>query len=194
MGVWLKSLRTCWPHGRKKVQRACALCNAALDDTVVVETPAGGLPRYDLCSHCEHHLFAQWGISFQDYMDGLDVPVVVTDGDFVLKAGNRAACALLGKDMAQMGGMPGGTVFECEHALQPHECGRTVHCSGCVIRNTVTNSYLTGTPHMRVPATLDRGTSEGRVTERLLISTLLRDNVVLLKLERDSADPAQAAQ
>jgi PAS domain-containing protein len=191
MATWFKDLREHLPHRQSGTQRTCALCNAVVEETVSVNTkPAGELPEYDLCRHCEHKLFAQWGLPFQEYLDGLEVPVVVTDDNVVLKAANQAACALLGKQPTQMEGLLGGLVFECEHALEPEGCGRTVHCSGCVIRNTVTDCHQTGTPHVRVPATLDRGTPEGRVTERLLISTLRRDNVVLLRIELDPSASA----
>ena len=186
MGEWFDSLRKGVLHGWKEVQRTCVLCNEAVEQPASVgDGPTGKHLRYDLCPSCENQLFAQWGLPFQDYLDVLEAPVVVTDGDVVLKAANRAACALLGMEPARMEGLPGGLVFECEHALEPEGCGRTVHCSGCVIRHSVTDTYLNGTAHVRLPATLDRGTPEGGAKVRLLISTLRRENAVLLKIEVD---------
>ena len=190
MGEWLENLRKNLLHRRIKAQRTCSECNTALDDLVAGEDrPFGEFFRYDLCPRCERQLFAQWGLPFQDYLDGLEVPIIVTDGDVVIKVANQAACALLGWEATQMEGLPGGLVFECEHALEPEGCGRTVHCSVCVIRHCVTDTHLTGTPHVRLPATLDRGTPGVGAKERLVISTLRQDNVVLLKIEMESADP-----
>jgi PAS domain-containing protein len=188
MAEWFRKLRGRAAQSQTVVQRTCALCGSGLGDPIASEQrTSGDLPRYDLCQRCENRLFAQWGLPFQEYLDELEIPIVITDDNVVLKAANRAACELLGKEAAQMKGRLGGLVFECEHALEPEGCGRTIHCSGCVIRNAVTDSYLTGAPHLRLPATLDRGTPEGGIQQRLLISTLRRDNVVLLKIERDTA-------
>ncbi len=188
MGEWFNRLRGRAAQGDTAVQRSCTLCGTGLDDPDAPgRRTSGDLPRYDLCHRCENRLFAQWGLPFQEYLDELEIPIVVTDDNVVLRAANRAACAMLGKDAAQLKGRLGGLVFECEHALEPEGCGRTVHCSGCVIRNAVTDSYLTGNPHLHLPATLDRGAPEGGVPQRLLISTLRRDNVVLLRIERDDS-------
>ncbi len=187
MGEWLKDLRERLFRAGG-AQRTCALCGRALKDAAPAEAgKVSGLPRYELCFRCEHQLFAQWGLPFQKYIDGLDVPVVVTDGDVVLKAANRTALALLGRKAAQLEGLRGGLVFECEHALEPEGCGRTVHCNGCVIRKCVTDTHATGTPHLRVPATLDTRAPDGAATVQLLVSTLRGDDVVLLKVEKAPA-------
>ncbi len=189
MSGWFKKFRASAAHSPIGDQRTCALCNAPLDKPETEQNNAGpDLPRYDLCPQCEGQLFAQWGVPFQEYIDGLQAPVVITDDNIVLKAANRAACNLLNREAGQMTGLPSGLVFECEHASKPEGCGRTVHCSGCVIRNTVMDCYLSGRPHLRIPATLERGEPGETTTERLLISTLRRDNVVLLKIELASAD------
>lgn len=186
MGRWLEYVRghvCCWRMGAKRV---CVLCSAPLGDAPpAADEKARDLPSYDLCPRCEHKLFAQWGLPFQEFLDGLEAPVVVTDDDVVLRAANRAARELLGRDFAQMEGLPGGLVLECEHALEPEGCGHTIHCSGCVIRHSVTDTCATGTPHVRLPAELDCSTPTGRTKVRFLISTLRRDDVVVLKIEND---------
>jgi PAS domain-containing protein len=144
---------------------------------------SGDLPEYDLCPRCERQLFAQWGLPLQNFLDGLEAPVVVMDGDALLKAANRAACAMLGKEIEVMQGLPGGLVFECAHAFEPGGCGHTIHCSGCVIRHCVTDTHATGAQHVRVPAALDCRKPEGEERVQFLVSTLRRDDMVLLKIE-----------
>jgi PAS domain-containing protein len=139
---------------------------------------------HGLCLKCSHHIFAQLGMPLRQYLDGMDVPVAIVDSDAVVLMANRAAAEMVTKAAEQIEGVLCGKVFECEHGITQEGCGRTVHCSGCAIRNSIRRTIESGEPQVRVPATL-RCVKPGETTEtELLISTELLDGLVLLRIEK----------
>jgi hypothetical protein len=77
----------------------------------------------------------------------------------------------------------GGDVFECAYARLPGGCGRTAHCSGCTIRQTVMDTVRTGQGHLRAPAYLNRATPDGVQRIPLTISTERVGDFVLLRID-----------
>ena len=96
---------------------------------------------------------------------------------------NDRAAEMVGKNIGQAKGLQGGDVFECKYAKLPGGCGKTIHCSGCTIRNTVTDTLQTGNSHSQVPATLNTYQQGESVDVEFLISTEKVNNVVFLKVE-----------
>ena len=104
-----------------------------------------------------------------------------------MNSANSSALSMLSQEPAEIQGKQGGDVFECLYAELPEGCGKTVHCSGCTIRNTVMDTWETGDLHLRVPAYLQQ--SAGGVTTRLkfLISTEKKGGMVFLRIEEIGA-------
>jgi hypothetical protein len=101
--------------------------------------------------------------------------------------GNEEALRFTGADPDEIGGKLLGDVFECANATLPGGCGRTVHCSGCAIRKAVEQTWETGTPQVRVPATLQARDATALPVVALEISTEKVGEQVLLRI--DWADP-----
>ena len=125
--------------------------------------------------------------------------MAVLDGDAVVLMASPRVAALLERN-EPLHGLRAGAVFECANARLPGGCGRTVHCSGCALRRTVTDTFTTGRSHLRVPAYLRRRRNEGAVTVSLLITTEKVGGVVLLRIDHvgpegpaPSTGPAPAA-
>ena len=95
------------------------------------------LTTHGICEECKFHLKAQKGMPTSEYLDHLDAPVVIVDSDANVTAANISARGMLGKELDQIIGNPGGNVFECEYAYLPEGCGKTIHCSACTIRKRV---------------------------------------------------------
>lgn len=72
-----------------------------------------------------------------------------------------------------------GEVVECENSRLPGGCGKTVHCSGCVLRRTVTDTYNTGRQSSMVPAKLT--TERGDVS--YMVSAMKVGDCVVVKLD-----------
>jgi hypothetical protein len=87
------------------------------------------------------------------------------------------------EDMTVIGGRLAGEVFECTHAHQPGGCGHTLHCQSCMIRSSVTKTFQTGAPCIRVPACQDLDTFEGPRKVRFLITTEKVSGGVLLRID-----------
>lgn len=96
---------------------------------------------------------------------------------------NKEACNFLGKSIADVTGFTGGDVFECENARLPEGCGKTFHCSGCTIRNTVMDTVETGKANRKVKAYLNPQSLNESNRFELLISTEKIGGVVFLKVE-----------
>ncbi len=110
---------------------------------------------HGICESCAFHLQAARGISFQRFLDALGVSIIIVVEDAVVLGANKQAQEMLEKVPSEIEGFKGGEVFECGYALLPDGCGRTKHCSGCTIRNTVMDTMSSGESHIRTPVTLN---------------------------------------
>lgn len=118
-----------------------------------------------------------------EFLDGLVAPVVVIDSLGNVNTANQKARALLQKELSDIEGFQGGNVFECAFAKLPEGCGKTIHCDGCTIRNTVMDTLHTGISHLKIPAGLSHGTTDNCAQMQLLISTEKINDVVMLRID-----------
>lgn len=137
----------------------------------------------EVCDECLQDVGAQGGMPLRDFLDGLVVPVLLIDGEGAVQAANKATRELLKKDISQIEGYRGGDVFECANARLPEGCGRTQHCSGCAIRLTVMDTFLTGKSHRGVQAYLNRDFATQLLQLGLVISTEKIWDMVMLRIE-----------
>jgi hypothetical protein len=93
---------------------------------------------------------------------------------------------MLGKNLSRIEGYRGGDVFECAYARLPEGCGKTVHCSGCTIRNTVIKTFATGINYIRTPAFLFKNSNRKVKKYDLYISTEKVGDIVLLRIDEMS--------
>jgi len=148
--------------------------------------PVKGSTRSDteishgICSNCRDNAIFQEGVPLQRYLDSFAIPIFVVDRNVMVTAVNRRACEVLGKEPTEVVQHLGGNVFECEYARLPEGCGRTIHCSGCTIRRTVTKCFMTGEPQSMVPVYLNPDSPSSR---SLLITTMKVANFVMLRVE-----------
>lgn len=161
----------------------CAWCRQDIGSVEGSKLSDGEI-SHGICESCHDNIMFQQGVPLQEYLDSLPLPVLVVNDDVVVQAANRKACELLGKGPLEIVQLLGGNVFECAYARLPEGCGKTIHCSGCAIRRTVSRTYETGEPQRMVPATLRRG-FEGHVsTIALSITTMMVGDFVMLRVEK----------
>lgn len=149
-------------------------------------------PRFPIthciCPDCVRRVAAEMGLqSMQEFLDELRVPVLLVDDDVRVMAASRQAQEILGKGLPQLAGEKGGDVLECVHAKKPGGCGRSVHCKGCTIRNSVTKTYRTGEPCTGVPAFPDVQIGDEVKTLSLRLTTEKVGDCVLLRIDDLSA-------
>lgn len=158
----------------------CAWCGTEMPPKAGDES----LVSHGICETCADDFVSNVAVPLQRYLDKLPEPVLVMDSDVTISFLNRAAQSLTGKGPEEAFGRRGGDVFECIHAQRPEGCGRTIHCSGCVIRNSVTSTQRTGEPNVLVPATLKKGDPDDPRSVALTITTVKRGDIVLLRLDK----------
>ena len=137
---------------------------------------------YGICLPCANAVIVDVPNELREFLDQISIPVVLVSYEGLVKTANQQACALLGKDLSQIEEGLGGDVFECAYARLPGGCGNTYHCSGCVIRRSVTDTYQTGKPANRIPATLKQNSPENPQEIKYLISTEKFGAYVILKI------------
>jgi hypothetical protein len=135
---------------------------------------------HGICSNCQDNVIFQEGVSLQHYIDSLAIPIFVVDSNVKVTAVNSKACEVLGKQPTAVVQHLAGNVFECEYARLPGGCGKTIHCSGCTIRQTVTKCFKTGEPQSMVPAYLNPD-SPSSIT--LSITTVKVADWVMLRVD-----------
>ena len=128
------------------------------------------------------------GVDITEYLTMLDQPVVLVDQDLHILSTNQEIRKVTRKEPSSVIGHLSGEVFECEYARCPGGCGNTTHCSGCVIRNSVKETYQTGRPVDKRPATIEQDIDGRLASVSLLISTVKTGDVVLLQVEESSED------
>jgi len=162
----------------------CSFCNTVIRPGAVPDDPVS----HGVCKSCYNHILASHGFNARKFLDMLDTPVLLVDGDVRILAANRLAIAIVNKPIDQMKGKLGGKILECVNAFLPEGCGKTPFCPDCPIRTSVNETFATGHEVMRRPADLCRKIRNTEEHVHLLVSTRKDGNVVLLRLE-----PAAAA-
>ncbi len=163
--------------------KQCAWCGDALDDALG-EGPSQPV-SHGICAGCERELArGDFSVPLERFLESLDAPVLLVDMERGgrVRAANRAGFEAAGSSRERGRDRLLGEVFECANAVLPGGCGRTVHCSGCAIRDTVTRTARTGEAVTDVPATLTPEGADGTIDLR--ISAERVGGHVLLRLDR----------
>jgi PAS domain-containing protein len=137
-----------------------------------------------MCPTCSRILDSQErGVPLQRHIDCIPIPILLVDAHNTILAMNAKACEILGRTPESNTGAQFGLVFDCVHYRLPEGCGRTVHCSGCVIRKSVAATFDSGEPRVLVPATVSIDNPDQLANAVLTITTVKRDGVVLLRID-----------
>lgn len=158
------------------MKRICSWCG-----TVLVQDREGdGQISHGICIPCSDHLLSDNGVSIQTIIDRFPFPVLLVDGDAKASVINKPGQEALHLLPGQVANRRCGELFSCTHSRLPAGCGKTIHCSECTLRRTVTYTFATGEPRFQVPATLKTGDAEVSLT----ISTFKMREAVLVKIDR----------
>ena len=161
----------------------CAWCGSAIERSGYERMPDSRI-SHGMCPTCAQVLDSQErGVPLQHHIDCIPIPILLVDANNTTLAMNAKACEILGRTPESSTGTQFGLVFDCVHYRLPEGCGRTVHCSGCVIRRSVAATFDTGEPQVLVPATLSIDNPDQLSNADLTITTVKRAGVVLLCIE-----------
>ena len=159
----------------------CSLCRKLICE---IEPLSDQGVKYGTCNKC-HAEFAEKikNLTLDHVIDEFETPVLIVDEDCRVVASNKLASHIagLGPSKRDYLGLLGGEAMKCEYADLPEGCGKTYHCAGCAIRNSVVASMESGEPQKNIPVTLHR--KEGEI--KLRVSTEKIFSLVRISLKTD---------
>jgi hypothetical protein len=147
-----------------------------------LEGHSGDIITHGICSKCKDKILGPQKVELMPFLDSLNMPLVVVDAMGNAETANKAARMILQKELPEIVGFAGGVIFECAYSTLPEGCGKTTHCSGCTIRNTVMDTFQSGNSHLDIKVLLNQGTPEKNEEVIYVISTEKVGDVVLLKI------------
>lgn len=151
----------------------CAWCGSVLHE--------GSPPvSHGICLTCRQLFFQPEGVSVQSFINTFSFPVIVVNSSFDPVAINRSAAQSSHLSIQLSPDTSVGNLLECKHSRLPEGCGKTVHCSGCVLRRTLEETYTTGHPAVLVPASINTNSEE----VVLYISTVKTENRIFVKIDK----------
>ena len=136
-----------------------------------------------ICTHCDENLTSHNCRTARDILDSMTEPVLLLDESGRVKAGNRMALEILGKEHGEIEDRLGGEVIECVYSDFPGGCGKTEHCEACTIRNSLAETVSAGRSLRKVPAYQYIKTPDGIRRKRISISTEKKGRYVLLRID-----------
>jgi hypothetical protein len=155
--------------------------------TALGEIPSDIFPAeaitHGICKTCRDRLLHGDEQTLSDYLERLNVPILLVEQEGRVLGANRLAQRLLGKGLPAIKSRLAGDVIECVHARELGGCGGTIHCTSCAIRRTVTDTYASGKCHIKVPAYQDIGTPSENKRSLFLITTEKIGDCVMLRID-----------
>jgi PAS domain-containing protein len=83
-------------------------------------------------------------VILSEFLNSIDVPILVTDEHMGIRQANRAAerALVIGARLVQ--GKRFGVVIECANAKVAGECGVSPSCAGCAFRRSIHDTHVDG--------------------------------------------------
>ena len=157
----------------------CELCKRDFENKIIDDQRISG----GICGNCVSGDAFHIGIPLFEYLETINLPVILVDSNVVILYANKAALIFLNKCDYEVNNHIGGDVFECKYAHLPGGCGKTIHCSGCTIRNAVTETYTHKKMLINAPAVLTQKEVFSCTDIDMMISTEMAGDVVMLRID-----------
>lgn len=158
----------CW----NSMKTVCAWCGSVISD--------GNDPiSHGICQDCRKIMLFEEEHTLQSFIDSIPVPIVVLNSSLLPMCSNRTGMERFHLVKEEVAHCTLGEVVECENSRLPGGCGKTAHCSACVLRRTVTETYETGRRSAMLPAKLMSESKE----IWYYVSTIKVGDCVVVKLD-----------
>ncbi len=154
----------------------CSWCKRELS----YDSHDADISQYYICSDCRRAAESGFDIPILDYINAMELPVLVINEDGTVKTANFSALSVLEKSHGEIENRKGGEVFRCRYSDLPGGCGGTVHCVDCTIRMLVMDTFSTGNGHFETTASLESG--HGVISFK--VSTVKSGSFVLLRIDK----------
>ena len=166
------------------MKKVCANCNIDVSsnggDCVPLFLVTDGI-----CSSCMQKLFDHPGVHQKAFLDRFDSPILLLQPEpRRVRTANKSASTLFGKDLSRIEGYRGGEVFDCEYAFTEAGCGMDVHCQDCIIRNSIVETFKTGTSFNGISTFLNIKKNDEIKPYSIAISTEKVGPLALVRIDR----------
>ncbi|MCF2141591.1 MAG: hypothetical protein K9W44_16170 [Candidatus Lokiarchaeota archaeon] len=158
----------------------CAWCGKIIQEDL--SNPDYAQISHGICQECIYNL-EYHKIPLQDLIDSLQPPIFIINAEGKIETANKTAQIEINKPISKIEGMLGGDVIECAYATLPGGCGKTEHCTGCGIRNTVNYTFSTGKAKHDVKVYQYLQTPNGQKRVELTLNTEKVGNLVYLRID-----------
>ena len=138
---------------------------------------------HGICPECLRGLLGGTEISLREFLDTLEFPVLIADKSAMVQQANRTAGRMFGRDASKLENTTVGMAIECFNALVPGGCGTAERCAGCVLRQTLTDTYADGQPRYAMYSKNEILTPQGTKPKRFRFSTTRIGDTVMLAIE-----------
>jgi len=146
--------------------------------------PNQEITSHGICDKCSYLLQGD-SSRISDFIASFKEPILVLDADVRAAFANEPILNLLAKSFDSINGKLNGEIIECQYSRLPEKCGRTLHCSGCALRMTITDTLKTGTPHKNVKSFHVIMNPNNTTTKLdLFFSTEKIENYILVTIEK----------
>ena len=136
-----------------------------------------------MCVECLETLDKQWrGMTVGEYLDTLDAPIMLVNEERRMISCNKKAEKALGKKREVMRGLMAGEFLECHNSVLAEGCGKSIHCSACVIRQSLELTINSGEPVKEVTAYLNTMEHGIPVVRHIKVSTEKEGQYVRLQI------------
>ncbi len=161
----------------------CSYCRLDLGEKEPFEDKS---LSHSICPKCmDYQQIMMEGLSIEQYLDILEVPVVIINDESRVVGINNLAEKLIGKSHNETSGLLGGEAMNCVFAMLPEGCGNTVHCNTCTIRRAVMSVMESGIPKRHIPVNLSQESQE----LNMIISAEKIDGIIRMRIEKVEAEP-----
>lgn len=141
---------------------------------------------HGICPDCYRKLISFKAKSMRDFLNQFSHPVLLVDSEVKIISANKEGLAVSGKKIEEIEGALVGDVFDCKYSSLPGGCGKTTHCKGCTIRNTVRDTFKSGVSQVKVAAYQDLHHETGEHKVKFLISTEKTGDKIFLRIDEIS--------
>jgi hypothetical protein len=160
------------------MKRICSWCKKVIEfEKNDQNTPIS----HGICSDC-YEMFDYKVSTLDQFLNSLQMPVFLVDQNVVVESANSLALDVIHKSIQSVQAQLGGDILDCIYSALPGGCGQSIHCSGCVIRNSVQKTFSTGEPVIEAESFNYLKTSKGIIKMRVLISTEKIGKRILLQI------------
>lgn len=139
------------------MKRVCAWCKKKLSGSI---HDGNELISHGICETCRT-LIDMNEIPINTLIDQFSFPILIVDDNNKILNSNQKASKLLNNFNLGIENPKVGQILECANSKLPEGCGKTKHCSSCVIRNAIVSTSNNGNSVNNMESSLIQHTDDG---------------------------------